>query len=267
MKLNLYNFQIKRDFDRIQILHYGHFLCLILAVVFEMSHGFLSPWGVVRIFIFTVYYRMYYRTVRGLYYTFWTFSFFICAYLLIGLIQSVFIYKIASLILIYTMALCLFAIQIYILSAPIYFPRVRWWEYDFRYRYDLKVKVIVTNDPEDDDGEGEDSSADIDEENYTIDGRLTDLRRKAGCVVLFDEFETGKILRIIAQAEYKEMTLKAEIMSKREYSIGRGITYGVKFHFDSDEEMKDFKAFSNYWRSEGVFREKMKFSKKVLDDS
>jgi ribosomal protein S1 len=64
----------------------------------------------------------------------------------------------------------------YFLSSPIYYPRVSWWEYDFRYRDDLKIEVKSFED--------------------VIDARLTDLRRQAGCVAIFEELKIGQEIKV-----------------------------------------------------------------------
>lgn len=125
------------------------------------------------------------------------------------------------------------------LSSPIYFPLIRWWEYDFRYRNDIKANVQYNES--------------------SFEGRLTDLRRGAGCVVLFENLNVGEYFEITVISNKKELALKAEIMSKREYSIARGYTYGVKFHFARDGEKNNFAKLCHLWNQERTSKLKMKF--------
>ncbi len=77
----------------------------------------------------------------------------------------------------FCMSAVLLGIEMYKLYGPIYYPLVNWWEYDFRFRSDVKVLVSLPD-------------------QAMVEGRLTDLRRKAGCVVLFDEMHVGDTLAL-----------------------------------------------------------------------
>ena len=139
--------------------------------------------------------------------------------------------------LFYSVALFLLALESRELWTPIYYPIMSWWEYDFRYRNDLKVKAIV--------------------DGKAIEGRLTDLRKGAGCVSLFKELKVGEHVQI----ELKdENSFKVEIMSKRYYSLGRPLSYGVRFELVEEDEKAEFKKFSKFWRNNRKQKRKEKFS-------
>jgi hypothetical protein len=131
--------------------------------------------------------------------------------------------------LISSIFLCL---EAYMLSSPIYYPRVFWWEYDFRFNPNLKIDV-------DEFGEG----------------RLTDVRRQAGCLIHFKEFSPGDVIRI--SLENFDSIFEVEVMSKRQYSLGRPYHYGIRFIFERKEASKSYKNLSNFW-------EKNKNKKKKL---
>lgn len=189
-----------------------------------------------------VYYQFYLQTVKNIYYTFWTFSFLLIIYLLINLYTSVFVYSAPSLFYIHALALMFVMVEIYILSSPIYYPIVNWWEYDFRFRYDLKVRIRIP------------------EEDWT-EVRLTDLRRGAGCVASFDEYEEGAVLEIATEMEGELTEFKIEVMSKRQYSVGRPFHYGVKFFLPTKENKKKFSKFQNFWRKRKKEKTLLKFDK------
>ncbi len=240
MNINFYKFKLTDDYNKIESVFLAHFFIIIIAIILEMTSGHLKFFGAIfKIVFFSAIYRYFYITLRELYYTFWTFSFFIIFYLVVGLFQSFFIYHSLALFYLYLTALTFLSLQAYVLSSPIYFPRVRWWEYDFRYRYDLKIKVRFAGDE--------------------YDGRLTDLRRGAGCVILFEHLSAGHFINIEVAGKFKNFNLKAEIVSKKEYTVGRGLTYGVKFHFDNPAMRKEFAHFSRYWKTDSLLRAKMKF--------
>ena len=73
--IDISNLKIRQDIDRVNVLQWGHFTILSLAFFVE---GFLN----VKIFttIFSliglmVFYKLYFKTLSDLYYSFWTFSF------------------------------------------------------------------------------------------------------------------------------------------------------------------------------------------------
>ncbi len=132
----------------------------------------------------------------------------------------------------------------YALSSPLYYPVVSWWEYDFRFRTDLKVEV------ESDEGKKE--------------GRLVDVRRMALGLQSFENYRPGEIVKIHFQSNNVEVSLKCEIVSKRNYSIGRPNVFGMRL-FDSLETMEeDYKKLHTLWRSKKRLVREQKFSKDNL---
>jgi len=244
MKNFLYNLKLKRDFDRVQVLQWVHFFLILFGILLEISVGVASAFVFGKIIFFLIFYKLYFQTLKGLLYTYWSFSFFLQLYLIVGMYDGAIKYEVGSLFYCSLLSMMVLGIQQFILFSPIYYPRVRWWEYDFRYRDDVKIKIKK-------DGEKK-----VPQE---INGRLTDLRRHAGCVVSFDQFQIGDNLHIYSQGEFKELVLHCEIMSQRIYSIGRGINYGVKFHFKGLEEKRDFLRFCKFWKKERSKKMELKF--------
>ncbi len=240
MRLRLNKFKLKHDVDRIKMLHWSHFSFIILAILVRVQHDLSIVGSIFLIICFTLIYRLYYKTVKNIYYTFWSFSIFIGLYFSIGLIENAIYFQLGSLRYAYTLGLMLLGIECYILSSPIYFPRVRWWEYDFRYRNDLKIQAKY--------------------KKKTIEGRLTDVRRLAGCVVLFESVKVGDTFGVqIEEEEYKPLSLHAEVMSKREYSIGRGYTYGVRFSLDDIKQKQEFIELARNWKNDRLAKARLKF--------
>lgn len=242
MKINFKDFILKQEYDRIRILHYAHFFLLIFSILLKILYGASSLWAFGLIIIAYILYQLHYKMVVELRYTFWPFSAILAFYFIWGLLKSIFVLNVPGLSYVFFLALIFLAIELYILLSPIYYPRVKWWEYDFRYRHDLKIKIF--------------------HESKTFDGRLTDLRRKAGCVLCFEDFKVDEDLTInLVKGE--ETFLKGKIMSRREMAPGRGITYGVKFLFDTNEALEDYRKLSALWKSEGKNKVRMKFKDKI----
>lgn len=158
--------------------------------------------------------------------------------MVIWIIYSLFFVPILSFsFLFYLVALVLLGLESRELWTPIYYPIMSWWEYDFRYRNDLKVKAIV--------------------DAQEIEGRLTDLRKGAGCVSLFKDLKVGEYVHV----ELKDgKSFKVEIMSKRYYSLGRPLSYGVRFELIEESERDEFRKFSKFWRNNRKKKRKEKFS-------
>lgn len=53
---------------------------------------------------------------------------------------------------------------------------------------------------------------------------------------------------------------KCKVISRREYSPGRGITYGVRFYFDKQVEKKNFITFSKDWERSKRVKLRKKFN-------
>lgn len=253
MKFSLANIKIKQELDRLKVIHWGHFYIVFCALLAEIYHGVVSPLtGVIEVVMVATLYRFYFKTVKELYYSFWSFSFFLGVYLVIGLFKGMFVYDQAVFFYLYLLAIVFFVMELYILSSPIYFPMVSWWEYDFRYRDELKIDATYFVGA---DGEKK------------VEGRLTDLRREAGCVVLLADINVGELLTLKYQniAISNEFTVK--IMSKREPLPGRGFTYGVKFYFKDDDAKEEFTNFVYLWKVDKKMRKSKKYSQEVITES
>lgn len=240
-KFNLHLPSVKNEFERIRMLHWGHFSLLVIALILQIALDFRSSWNILTILILLFFYRHFLRTVREVLYTFWFMASVLFIYLSIGLIKSFFIYGGMGLVSAHFLALLFLCVEMYMLYSPIYFPRVNWWEYDFRYRHELKVEVHKG-------------------ENHW-EGRLSDLRRHAACLVSFEDFELGENLELKLPSNNESLLLRGEVVSRRIYSIGRGTIYGMKLHFNSTQERRAFDRFSSKWRSEGNFKTRMKFER------
>lgn len=236
MKLDLNRLKLKQEIDRTEILNWGIMFFVILGYFYEAAQEGTWISSSVMCFLVAGYFVLLSRLLKRLYYSFWTF---------LALFAVFVVYKILGFpfwtmsFVAFLAALILVAIQAYSLWTPIFYPIVSWWEYDFRYRDDLKVNISYKGDKS--------------------EGRLTDLRRGAGCVASFKNFKIGEELEIEPFDEVSHMEFKVEIMSKRKYSIGRPYNYGVRFQLDESGDDSLFRNFVKFWKSERKLKQKKKF--------
>lgn len=225
---------LNREHKQAYYLQMYSMLMLFVALTYEIILGKetfnfffmlkIITWGVIYNFHFKTFYRL------DLFY--WIFSTLIFCYQLWGFFFAIVATHSYSLFYMYLTSNIALWLELYIMSSPIFFPRTLWWEYDVRYRSDLKIEVEVHNQSQ----------------VEAFNGRMTDIRRSAACVVLFQDVPLKKKIYIKTNHENKIIELAAVVLSKREYSFGRGITYGVKFLLKTNDQKKLFKSFSEEWK-------------------
>ncbi len=244
MKIDFSSLKLKREFDRIKLLNWIHCCLACMGLFLEMAHGFIGGNGIFKLIILLFVYRLYFRVIHNLYYSYWTFSVCLMLYFGFGFFQGVFIFKTSILSYNYLLSMLFLFVEMYTLSSPIYYPMVKWWIYDFRYRNDVKIIVHHGSDHR---------------KEKKINGRLTDVRRGAGCITLFENYRIGDFLFILLSTDYRDLDFKVELISKRETLMGRGITYGVKFAFRSSEEKEAFNRFVYNWQEEDLQKRRSRF--------
>ena len=184
--------------------------------------------------------KPYYKMIKHRYYTYWSFSIVLFFYLLFKVYEQWFTLNNEHIGVLYLTSIVVLTVKMYLLSSPIYYPQVRWWEYDFRYMDDLKIFIKK--------GESE----------YA--GRLTDLRRHAGCVAVFEDLKLGEEINISAVLDEDTVLLRGVVMSKRREVIGRPLIYGVQFKFDSRSNKKRYVSLTKMWKKQKNNKRKMKFA-------
>lgn len=227
------------EFDQIKILHLGHLAFLIIALLIEgyIGEKYLSVF--IQIILLLVSYKFFYQALLKLYSLFWVIAIFVLLFMATGLITAYMQYESMLLIYAYLFAMCFLFIEVILLFSPIYYPIVRWWEYDFRFRDDLKIKVRA--------------------QHVVHEARLTDLRKTAGCVLIFQEYIPGDLVEINYQEKKIFYKFNVEIMSRFHYSLGRPFQYGVKFICQTKKRRKDFQKFSQFWNLEKQSKRELKF--------
>jgi hypothetical protein len=96
--------------------------------------------------------------------------------------------------------------------------------------------------------------------NHSIESRLTDVRRKAGCLVAFDHLKLGDKVSIDFPLQGHDFKFNVQVTSSNEQIPGRGISYGVKFILKDDVQSKEFADFLHLWNK----RNKVKIQEKLI---
>ena len=202
----------KNIFDFPKIIQLNFFSSILLFGLYSYFLIFLNFKFLPFLFIFFFAYglRIYHHALKKLQYTYWSFS---IATIIFGLYLFVaFEYQLQIIFLTF---FTLKTIELYQVSSPIYFPWFNWWEYDFRYRNDLVATVKFRN--------------------KLLDSRITDIRRNAACVKIFERLPIGdKILVIINNGDNNSLTIEGKVVSVRETSLGRGFSYGISFDWSNE---------------------------------
>ncbi|MCO4755536.1 MAG: hypothetical protein KC478_13725, partial [Bacteriovoracaceae bacterium] len=132
------------------------------------------------------------------------------------------------------------SINCYIMSSPIFFPRVQWWEYDFRYRGDLKSLIKLPG--------------------RNIESRVTDLRRNAACVESFAPLDLGTSVELEVEHDGVVYIVPASIRTSKEYVKGRPIRYGIIFDLSDEHNKSQFQKLRKLWNRNKKVKIRNKFT-------
>ena len=184
--------------------------------------------------------KFYNQAQRNKNYGFWGFSALIGGYVIHKLIY--FTFNDPQILIIYFSILAgiFLLLNAYIMSSPLYYPRVPWWEYDFRYRAELK-------------GEGYFSG-----NNFPL--RLSDLRRNCASITVFETLPLGSKLAFDIIFNDKTYNLRGTVKTLREVIPGRPIIYGVVLEEKTDESKKELSELKKLWRKKKSANLRQKFS-------
>ena len=189
-------------------------------------------------FVFIVL-RFYARAMRNRNYAFWGLSLILGVYLLMNLLQYTFIQYDSVVIYLSVLSSVFLIMNAYLLSSPLYFPRIQWWEYDFRYRGDIKAQIIF-----------DDSKHDI---------RISDVRR--GCISFFsfDQIRLDEEVELEIPFEEKVFLVKGKLKTAREDVLGRPVRYGLKLKLSNDDAKKEYTKLQKIWNVQNKAKIRRKF--------
>ena len=235
-------FNLQNSYDKVKFLTLLQFLLVLIAFISEalvtqsvLNFSFLFQFG-----LLLVTYNFYYSALTNLYYSYWNISFILAIYYLVSLSRNFLVVGHPLIGVLFGVSLIFLIISCYIISSPLYYPRVHWWEYDFRFRADIRCFV------------------EIDDQQYR--GRLSDLRRGAACLELFQNIHVGHPIQINLEILNQNFTLFAEVRSRRETIVGRSIIYGLKFMNADLEQRQRLRLLTNYWNESKKIKIRNKFS-------
>lgn len=236
------NLNLQNSFDKVKFLTALQFILVACALVAEafMTQSVLNFSFLVQLLILVVTFNFYHNSLKYLSYSFWNISFLLIVYYLLSLSRNFLVLGQPLVGMLFLMSLIVILVACYIISSPLYYPRVHWWEYDFRFRADIRCM------------------ADVGGKQYR--GRLSDLRRGAACLELFCHTPVGQPIQIHLEILNQQFVLFAEVRSKREPILGRSIIYGIKFTDNDLEQKQRLKLLTNYWTESKKIKIRNKFS-------
>ena len=237
IKLNLQN-----SYDKVKFLAILQFVFVLIAFVAEalVTRSVLNFSFMFQFILLLAAYNFYYSALSNLFYSYWNMSVVFAIYYLVAMGRNFLVLGNPMIGFLFLLSLGFLSISCYIVSSPLYYPRFHWWEYDFRFRADIRCWVEV--------------------EGKQFRGRLSDLRRGAACLELFNSMPVGQAIQISVEILNQNFTLFAEVRSKREPIIGRSIIYGIKFvNFDLEQRQR-LKFLTNYWHESKKIKIRNKFS-------
>lgn len=236
-KLNLQN-----SYDKVKFLTILQFVLVLVAFISEafVTRSLLDFSFLFQFILLLVTYNFYYSALNNLYYSYWNMSGILLIYYLVSMSRNFLIIGHPLIGVLFCFSTIFLLIACYIIASPLYYPRVHWWEYDFRFRADVRCFV------------------EVDGKQYR--GRLSDLRRGASCLELFQNIPIGHQIQVNVEILNQNFTLFAEVRSKREPIIGRSIIYGVKFFNTDLEQRQRFRFLTNYWNESKKIKIRNKFA-------
>lgn len=236
-KLNLQN-----SYDKVKFmviiqfaLVFGAFIAEAVATKTVFYFSFIFQFVVI-----VAAFNFYYKALSNLFYSYWNISVILVVYYMVSMARNFFTNGLPMIGSLFVISLFLLIWASYIISSPLYYPRVHWWEYDFRFRADIRCLV------------------EVDDHQYR--GRLSDLRRGAACLELFNPIQVGQPVQINIEILNQNFTLSAEVRSKREPIIGRSMVYGVRFNDTDLENRQRLKFLTNYWKESKKIKIRNKFA-------
>lgn len=214
---------------KIQIIQYaitGLTFCMFLMVRSQELSFFKLNFYAELIFLILTF-KFYIKAHKNKNYAFWGLTILIGLYLVKNILQYTFVeYNIFVLYLGFLAGIFL-GVNSYIMSSPLYYPRIQWWEYDFRYRGELKGSLISGD--------------------KTIQIRLADLRRDTLSVLAFEQIKLGSTVQIEIPYGSDIYQISGIIRTIREVVPGRPVRYGISLDLHSDYDKKHQKNLKKMW--------------------
>ena len=230
--------EVKRNMITVYILGILTFSVFLLTRSIERSIfnlGFILEF----MFVFASL-RFYIIALRNRNYAFWGMTIVIFMYLLMHILHYTFLnYNLFVLYLSFLSGVFL-TINGYIMSSPLYFPRIQWWEYDFRYRGELKAEIKYL--------EGR------------LPARVADIRSECISFLAFEAIRLGKEVVVEIPFGEKVFEIKGTLKTSREDIPGRPIRYGFKIDTEDRANNRSYLELKKVWGLKKQANIRRKFS-------
>ncbi len=238
----IFRLNLQNSYDKVKLLTLLQFLLVFIAFVSEalVTHSVIYISFLFQMILLFFTFNFFYKALANLFYSYWNISFILGIYYLVSMTRNFLVIDTPLIGILYFISLIFLVIAAYMISSPLYFPRVHWWEYDFRFRADIRCFVEI--------------------DGHQFRGRLSDLRRGAACLELFTHTHIGQPIQINLEILNQNFTLYAEVRSKREPIMGRSIVYGIKFLNIDLEQRQRLKLLTNYWHESKKIKIRNKFA-------
>lgn len=235
------NFNFKKDYRLSVFLYFLMMASYYIAFLSELIwlKNISWPMQLGTLLFALVYFKLYYQALKELYYSFWGLTILYAAYAFYCYFQSLTYVQLSIPTYAYLISLIALLIIAFIMSSPVYYPIFNWWEVDFRFRDDLKAQVEIGG--------------------HNHECRVSDLRRWAGCLMVFSEFELPAYGILHTQIKDENIAMTVAIATKSEAIPGRGFSYGFKFVITNKEEAKLYQKLMNHWHSDSKNKLQEKF--------
>lgn len=225
----LFEIDINEDYKRAIVSQYFLMVFTFLLSISVRAHekSIIDFSFLLELTLLVLTFKFYFQAQKKRNYAYWGITFVLASYLLLKILHYTFIdYNIFILYISFLAAIFL-SINCYVMSSPLFFPRVQWWEYDFRYRGDLKIIV-------------KDGST-------CFEGRLTDFRRGCCSIEVFGHLELDENIKVELDFKDQIFIISGEVKTKKEVTPGRPLRYGVKFDLSESETKSVYNEVKRVW--------------------
>lgn len=220
------NLDVTEELKSVKLIGFVLFIIIFALNITQryLSNSLVSFVSFFEACLFLALLRAYIKSLNKFNYGFWGFSCLILFILLKSFIHFSLIETNSFALYLSILGLTLFAINSYVMSSPIYYPRVQWWEYDYKYRADLKISI------------------ELNDKSYKA--RLTDLRRNAASIEVFEHIHIGELGVLKLAYDDQDYTIPFQVKSSKVVIQGRPYRYGLKIIKKSDDLSKIKKIWS-----------------------
>jgi len=245
----IFELDINDDFRKAIISQFALMVgvfCMSIFTAVEEQNAFQITY-LFELLILSVGFNFYFESQKNRNYAYWTISIILLIYILFDILKYTFVEYNIFILYIAFLSLIFLIINCYIMSSPLFFPRVQWWEYDFHYRGDIKSLLKLNQD--------------------SLNSRITDIRRQSACIEAFEFIPLDSIVTLELQFDDKYFSLPIKIKTSKVVIPGRPFRYGAKFIFNEDNSKKSYIELLKIWNSNKTAKIRNKFLESTKNES